>query len=79
MLTEVKLFKGDKNPCGQRLMSYCQSGIWYDEEGYLQVNKKINEYAEEHGLLIQNIQYINYEKEIFANVIFTVVPKEIWL
>ena len=80
MLTEVKLFIGDKKPCGQRLMrGYYESGVCYDEEGYLQVNEKINEYAEKHDLLIQSIQYINYEKEIYANVIFTAVPKEIWL
>ena len=78
MFTKVKLFKGDKNPCGLSI-TYRHSGDYSTEEGYEQVNKKINDYADENDLIIQDIQYWTTDEYVYANALFSEVPKEVWL
>ena len=78
MFTNIKLFKGDRNPSGPSI-TFMRSGEYSTEEGYEQVNKKINDYADENGLIIQDVQYWTTDKYVYANVLFSEVPKEVWL
>jgi len=49
-------------------------------ESYQELSENINKYAEKNCLYIYDIKYdTQYSDAIIANVIFSDIPKELWL
>lgn len=46
---------------------------------YEDVNKQINDYAKNNDLSIKNIYYDRLSDCVIANVIFSIIPNELWL
>ena len=48
-------------------------------ECYERLNKSINDYADEHNLIIKSIQYDRLDDAIISNVLFSDIPNELFL
>lgn len=46
---------------------------------YSLISANINKYAEENSLYVQSIHYDRLNDAIIANVVFSIIPKEMWL
>ena len=63
-MTEIKTF-------------WDNSSTWH--ETYQSVNDKVNKYAKNNNLFIEDVKYIEHGDVLIANVLFTDIPNELFL